>query len=303
MKEKKSLGGVRPDDYLLEKFKDIAKEKDISQSEMFNRIFYYYLNGDREKKQEQALNLDSEINLISKDMENMLSHFKNMASKAQDTLISLRSNTEQTEKNLLLDIDTAAKKEEEYKKRNDELELFNSTFSKIKDDLSEQVALLTQKNGKMNETLEHQKNEIEEKSKKIKSLEDSIERMDKITEKESNNLKATIKEIQEEAQVKDTKIRNFETTISSLNDTINNISVLKKAEIESVNSKYEAQIAELNSSINLLKNNRDNEMIALRKNLEVEFNADKKEAVADIRIKLAEMKEKYAESITEAKKR
>ena len=134
-KPKAGLGGVRPDAYTMEKFKSGAKDNNMSQTKFFESIFWSYLSKDKENKKEDALSLEGEISLLSQDLNSMFEHIKTIAEKAQNTIISIKSNAEQNEKNLSLDLDTANKKVAELQKRNEELEISNSTFSEVKANL------------------------------------------------------------------------------------------------------------------------------------------------------------------------
>lgn len=55
----------------------------------------------------------------------------------------------------------------------------------------------------------------------------------------------------------------------------------------------------MESKINLIEEDKANELQQLKNYLKIEYDADKKMALADMKLELAEIKSKYAEALTE----
>lgn len=147
--QKPGLNAIRPDDYTEQRFKEMAKEMEISQTQLFESMFWQYINGRKEEEKYSALNLEGEINLIANDLNNMLQHFKAISDKCQNTVISLKSNGEQTEANLKLDIETLNNRIEGLTKKNAELEgtvnLYSTEKKSLLQKIGEQEKALSQK--------------------------------------------------------------------------------------------------------------------------------------------------------------
>lgn len=305
-KQKPGLNAVRPDDYIEQKFKEMARDMNLSQTDMFNRMFWSFINDQQSERKELALSLESEIDLISKDLGSILNHFKTITEKAQNTIISIKTNSEQTEKNLNLDIDTLNKRVEELSKRNDELEKLNSTFDEIK-------AGLETKNKELTESLADTKDKLKAANELNKSKDTEITDLNKQVVKNSKELEEKIatlsnsnalmgKEIhrlKEDISSKDTTISSLEKSKSSLNDTIRTLDELKKSEINAIEAKHLLTISELESKLKSSEESKTNDLRQSESNLRTQLEADKKMALADIKLELADLKGKYAEALTE----
>ncbi len=294
-KQKAGLNAVRPDDFVENKFKQLAKDAKISQTEMFNHIFWNYIGVKNNGRKQSALNLESEIDLISKDLSSMLEHFKAVSDKAQNTVISLKTNAEQTEKNLTLDIDTHMKKIEELTKRNDELAQSNGAFNEIKMGLAYKVEGLTDDLQRMNNEAKEVATLIVDKNKTIKDIEKQVDTL----ERANSRLEKEVTRIQENINFRESKIKNLEQSNASLNDTLQTLDALKKAEIASIKSKYDVYIAELESKIKSSEETKEKEKEQMKYNLMTEYEADKKMVLADMKLEMADFKSKYAEAVNE----
>ncbi len=294
-KQKAGLNAVRPDDFTEQKFKDMAKELNLSQTDMFKHIFWSYIREQNNERRQLALNLEAEINLISKDLNSVLQHFKSISERAQDTVISIKTNAEQTEKNLTLDIDTLLKKVDELSKRNAELELSNTAFTEIKTGLEAKLSAVTEANDKKDVELKEAREIIKTRDKTIKDMEKQIDLLEKTnakSEQESNRLHDDVKTLE-------TKVKSFETTNNSLNDTLNRVNALKASEIASIEAKYQLHITELEEKLNRFEESKEKELQQIKTSLKAEYEADKKMAVADIKMELADIKSKYGEVLIE----
>ena len=298
-KPKAGLGGVRPDAYTMEKFKSGAKDNNMSQTKFFESIFWSYLSKDKENKKEDALSLEGEISLLSQDLNSMFEHIKTIAEKAQNTIISIKPNAEQNEKNLSLDLDTANKKVAELQKRNEELEISNSTFSEVKANLEAKTLNLSEENKQQAKAIDEYKKDVISKEKRIKELEETLKKTENLYEKESKTIELQKDQLQDELISKNNEINNLKTSISSLKDTVNNIELMKKSELEATESKYKLKIAELELKLDLYNEDKAKEIESIKRTLLSELTAEKKEEVADMKLQLANMTAKYADIITE----
>ena len=298
-KQKPGLSGVRPDNFTRERFKNLARDNNMSQTQFFESIFWSYLSNDKEKKKEDALSLEGEISLLSQDLNSMFEHIKTIAEKAQNTIISIKSNAEQNEKNLSLDLDTANKKVAELQKRNEELEISNSTFSEVKANLEAKTLNLSEENKQQAKAIDEYKKDVISKEKRIKELEETLKKTENLYEKESKTIKLQKDQLQDELISKNNEINNLKTSISSLKDTVNNIELMKKSELEATESKYKLKIAELELKLDLYNEDKAKEIESIKRTLLSELTAEKKEEVADMKLQLANMTAKYADIITE----
>lgn len=293
-KQKPGLNAVRPDDFTEQRFKDMAKDQNLSQTEMFNRIFWNYIKDQNSERRQLALNLEAEVNLISKDLNSILNHFKTISEKAQDTIISIETNAEQTEKNLTLDIDTLHKKLEALEKRNAELEKTNEAFTEIKKGLEGSLTELQEELSKKDDELKALKESSKEKDKAIRELEKQAER----DVKEIKALQQEKDRHDEETAAKAIRIHNLETANSSLQATIESIESMKKAEIAAIEAKNQAVIKEIKVRLESLQEKHEEAIQNAVNNVKTEMEAEKKLAIAEIKLELAEAKEKLAAAMT-----
>lgn len=328
-RQKPGLNAVRPNDYVEHKFKDMAKEENLSQTEFFERLFWNYLKVKDEEERQDALNLGSEINLISKDLNSILLHFKSIAERAQDTILSLKANAEQAETNRTLEIDTLNKTVEALAKRNEELEKSNRVFHEVKAGLESKLLGLEELNSTLKKEVKARMEELQEKDKKLQEADRTINALQKEVLNGQNEVKKLIRELsekQDDMQTKDLRIRTLEQAISGMSDTLNTMDTLKKAEIASIEAKYLLTITELekklsehdenkardilaieekykktieekNAQITAVEDRNQKEIDALRKTLKSEYEASKKLAIAQMKLDLAEMNSKYAEAV------
>lgn len=325
-KQKPGLNAVRPSDFVEAEFKKMAKDGGITQTEMFNHIFWSYINDQENERKEKALSLEPEVNLISKNLSNILDVIKTIVDKSQNSILSIKSNAEQTEKNLNTDIDTIRKKLEEAAKRNEELENFNKTFQELKNGLDSKIVILTESlkdaEGKLKASSESNKalqKELDKSNKEVNRLSTELEnnnnRLNRIEEELKNSKELnkdntkTIKDLEkqvahnekinsefenevfrlkQEINSKDASAKGFEQANLNLTSIINTLDQVKKSEIDAIKAKDENEISELKTKINQIENN-----------LKVKYEAEKMNSIASIKLELAEMTGKYTETLAE----
>lgn len=296
-KQKAGLGAIRPDDYVESEFKKMAADKKLSQTEMFEYMFWSFINGEEKKKQEEAISYESELSLISSDLNNVLSHIKSITEKAQNTVMTFKSNSEQTEKNLNLELDTLSKKIEEVRKRNLELERTNQIFNDVKNGLDSKIAELNGLIEKKNIEIKEYEDLIKEQYRKTKEL----ERQNSALEKENTKLQLENKKLLEQVSSNETKIKSLEVVNVNFQSTINNIEVLKKAEISAMEEKYQSIISQLNDKIKSYDDAKTKEIEEVRDGIITKMEAERKLSLAEAKLELAEMKNKYNELLIRSK--
>lgn len=105
-----------------------------------------YVRGERNKTKEEALALESEINLMAENLNNILGIFKNIRSKAQDTLIAERESGKQKILNLTTELDTANSKISTLEEENNSLKAANGAFTDVKENLTLELEKLITRN-------------------------------------------------------------------------------------------------------------------------------------------------------------
>lgn len=296
-KQKAGLNAVRPDGFIEEKFKTMAKDNRLSQTEMFNRIFLSYLRDVRYEGRKEALNCESEINLISTNLNNILQHIKSIAEKAQDKIISISNNGEQAKNNLSTDLDTANKKIEFLENRNKELEKSNEIFTELKENMTKNITDLKEVLAKSEGECRTLKEDNKSKDKLIHEMEKQIELKDKLFAE----MKKEKERAEEEKALTQAKAHNLESANSSLQETINNMETAKKAEISAIDARWQAINAELREQLNTTRETQGTAIKEAVERTRIEMEAEKKLALADLKIELAASKEKLAETLSSVK--
>lgn len=297
-KQKAGLGAIRPSDYVEQKFREMCAERNISQTDLFESLFWSFLRDSKQEKRNDALECESEISLISKDLNNILTNIRNIAEKAQDKISSITANSEQTAGNLKMDIDTLQKKVEFLEKRNEELEKSNEAFTEIKNGLEIRIRELSTDLKKNIEGWDDALQIIREKEKSIKDL----EKQSKIYEKEINSLLQEKERHDNDSETKGIRIHNLEVANASMQTTIDSMEALKKAEISSIEAKNQAILSELQSKLKISVEEKEAVVQTAVQNVRIEMEAEKKLAMAEMKLELAGVKEELAILLTKQSK-
>lgn len=294
-KKQKAPLGIRPDDYTEIKFREMVENENISQTKLFERIFWNYISESRKDKKEEAISFESEIGLIDKCLNDLLLHFKGIVDKSQNTVISLKDNIEQTEKNYINDIDTLNKRIEELENRNKELEQSNNVFNEVKEGLELKIKELTEGIDNRNNGISELLETIRDKDKSIKNLDIQLQNINK----EYNRLDKENKRITEDISTMEVKIKGLEISNISLKETLDNLDKIKKIEVDSIEVRYGNKIKELENRLGDYESNKIKEFKGFEDRLKIEFEADKKLTVADMKLELVDVKGKYGELLKE----
>ena len=297
-KQKPGLNAIRPSDGMERMFKNMAKDKGLTQTEMFERIFLNFINDERIKEKEKSFSIETDIELIATDLNSMLTHFKNTINKAQNEVISINNNLEQEKKTLGFQLGTLNKKNDELILRNNELENSNSAFEEIK--------------GNLHTEIENYKALLLEKENKLKSLNLEVSNLKKDAELKDRTVyefKNELKKYKELSEEYLTKIKRLELSNSNLETTLGSINKLKDSEISSIKSRYEELIVNMEYKLSSFNEEKEKDFRRLeeqyKKNLEIEKKADISNLnlkLADTKLKLAELNRKYSILLSEKAK-
>jgi chromosome segregation ATPase len=269
--QKAGLNAIRPDDYVEKTFKDLAKNKGKSQTELFEAMFWNYINEEQEKEMEDAISFKSEINLISSDLENILKHFKRITDKAQSTIMAERNNALQKLENLQKELDTADLKNRELLERNRELETSNEAFTSIKEGLSEKISDL--------------KEALKNRDSDIRTLQQDIEEYKILNSKYSARI-AQLEASNKEKELEEKRLKE------SLDKHISTYQFESEKR-----TRLESEINDLRMSLQGLKESCKEEKESLEKALILKYEAEKNMAVVDVKLELIDIKNNLQEKL------
>jgi len=294
-KQKPGLNAIRPDDETRELFKEMAQNKNKSQTQMFKIILEEYVSNKTDEKRANALNLKAETGMIKYYLERVTEEFNKIANYAQDSIIQLEENNEQNEKVHNMKIDTLNKKIEEIELKNSELAISNSTFTEVKTQLEKNILEVSELNNKLQEENKNLKSDVKTKDKKLAELDEAYNRLDNVSGTEIKSLQDAKKNLQNDLDTLHAKIKNLELSNNSLEDTIKKITELKQAEIGSIEGRYKLKLEELELQLRHSTENKDKEIQSIKRNIETEMTAARKEETANFKLELAEYKERFSE--------
>lgn len=260
-KKQKAPMGIRPNDYVEEKFKEMASEAGITQTRLFERIFMEYTSRAREELKEQSLDCSIELNSLDGAVVALVDSIKGIVNKAQVSVINknneMKSFKETIDKKIeLANIDLENKvKELEEKNRKLEMDLANSVkvingFDAIKEDLENKNSELKASLDKKDEEITELKEGIKERDKALKTLEKEMDN----AAKEVSNIEKEIALLKEEKNRLAGNLSSVQANNQILQDTINNFNSMKVAEIEAIKSNESNMSAIKISSIEAIKN-------------------------------------------------
>lgn len=259
-RQKAGLNGVRPDEYVEGEFKDMAKKDSLSQTELFQRMFWSYIRDGRQEKKDDAISFEGELGLLSKNLETIMIQFKEIGNKSQNAVISLRGNIEQIEKNRKLENETLNLRIDELTNRNTELENTNKIFNEVREGL--ELKILSLEGISVDKEIEY-KNllaDINEKDSDIKSHGKTIGAL----EKENKELVSENLVILERIHQRDSKLNNLESTNVSLQNTVNSMESLRKSEISSIEARYKTEISALTNNIRKYDEEKEKELVRIQ---------------------------------------
>lgn len=260
-KKQKAPLGIRPDDFIEEKFKKMAEDKGISQTKLFERLFWEFTKNSNEALRLQSLDCSLELQAINSASSTLINAIEKIVTKAQSQIMVTNRESENiksaSEKKIeLANIDLTNKiKELELKNKELEEQLNNANsivagFNTVKGELDLKVENLTNEVVKLNES-------IKEKDKIIKDKDKELENIDKARE----NTEKEIELLKEQKNTLESKNASLQTNVEVLQGTINSFNSIKKAEIEAIKDN-EATINQL--KIDKLTAQHENEIQILK---------------------------------------
>lgn len=263
-KKQKAPLGIRPSDYVEQRFKSMADDKGISQTKLFERIFWEFTKNSNEALKLQSLDCSLELQSISGASSTLIKAIDKIVTKAQLEIMSknreLEAIKESSDKKIELANIELSNRVKELELRNKELEdqLNNSNailvgFNTVKDELDFKIESL-------NKTVVELTNDIKERDKIIKDKNKEILNSFKTIE----NIEKEVELVKEQKVILEGKNASLQVNVEMLQGTINTFNSIKKTEIEAIKDN-EAMINQL--KIDKLKAEFENEVSKLNNSI------------------------------------
>lgn len=267
-KKQKAPLGIRPDDYIDIKFRELVEKEGISQTKLFERMFWEFTRNSKDALKLQALDCSVELQSISGASATLVKSIEKIVNKAQLELMTknreVKNIKEASDKKIeLANIELTNKiKELELKNKELEEQLNNSNaivvgFNTIKGELDSKIENL-------NKTVIELNNDIKEKDKIIQDKNNEIINSSKTID----NMEKEIALIKEQKVILEGKNASLQVNVEMLQGTINTFNSIKKTEIEAIKDneatinqlkidklkvEFENEVSKLNNSIVSLK--------------------------------------------------
>ena len=278
-KKQKAPLGIRPDDYIDIRFREIAEKQGLSQTKLFERMFWEFTKNSKDALKLQALDCSVELQSISGASATLVKSIEKIVNKAQLELMTKNREVENikeaSDKKIELANIELTNKIKELELRNKELEeqLNNSNaivvgFNTVKGELDSKIENLNKTVVELNNDIKEKDKIIQDKNKEIINSSKNIENMEK-----------EIALIKEQKVILEGKNASLQVNVEMLQGTINTFNSIKKTEIEAIKDN-EATINQL--KIDKLKAEFENEVSKLNNNI---VSLEK-----DIELKEAELK-------------
>lgn len=263
-KKQKAPLGIRPSDYVEQRFKSMADDKGISQTKLFERIFWEFTQNSNEALKLQSLDCSLELQSISGASSTLIKAIDKIVTKAQLEIMAknreLEAIKDASDKKIELSNIELSNRVKELELRNKELEdqLNNSNaivvgFNTVKDELDFKIESL-------NKTVVELTNDIKERDKIIKDKNKEILNSSKTIE----NIEKEVELVKEQKVILEGKNASLQVNVEMLQGTINTFNSIKKMEIEAIKDN-EAMINQL--KIDKLKAEFENEISKLNNNI------------------------------------
>lgn len=245
---------VRIDAAYKEMFEELVKGKDISKKALLESMILDYVESDQNKKRNSTIDFSYEIALISGSINEILSTFKSMAAKAQDTIGSHKGFYDQQLQNLNVKVQAHESKNSQLEERNKLLEAASNGYNLEKEKLEKLI----------NET-----------EAKIKS-----------DEKENRNLNSKITELLEQINILRRVERENVILRSENQELTNEISKLKSSMEEKFleNESLRRKLDVVNSEICDHKNKETEAIADMELRLKKEIEIEKKSVILQMQI-------------------
>ena len=263
-KKQKAPLGIRPDDYIDMSFREIAEKEGLSQTKLFEKMFWEFTRNSKDALKLQALDCSVELQSISGASATLVKAIEKIVNKAQLELMSKNREVENikeaSDKKIELANIELTNKVKELELRNKELEdqLNNSNaivvgFNTVKGELDSKIENLNKTVVELNNDIKEKDKIIQDKNKEIINSSKNIENMEK-----------EIALIKEQKVILEGKNASLQVNVEMLQGTINTFNSIKKTEIEAIKDN-EATINQL--KIDKLKAEFENEVSKLKNNI------------------------------------
>jgi chromosome segregation ATPase len=146
---------IRVEPYYKEKFETLTKELGLSKKLLFENLILSYLEKDQQNRRESHLNLTNEINLITANLDELLTIFTKMAVKSQDTIGSLKSDYSQQICNLETRMNASNHQITALSEKNQLLEAANQGYNHSKKQLEQTIEALERAIDSKNEEIKN----------------------------------------------------------------------------------------------------------------------------------------------------
>ena len=263
-KKQKAPLGIRPDDYIDIRFREIAEKQGLSQTKLFERMFWEFTKNSKDALKLQALDCSVELQSISGASATLVKSIEKIVNKAQLELMTKNREVENikeaSDKKIELANIELTNKIKELELRNKELEeqLNNSNaivvgFNTVKGELDSKIENLNKTVIELNNDIKEKDKIIQDKNKEIINSSKTIDNMEK-----------EIALIKEQKVILEGKNASLQVNVEMLQGTINTFNSIKKTEIEAIKDN-EATINQL--KIDKLKAEFENEVSKLNNNI------------------------------------
>lgn len=263
-KKQKAPLGIRPDDYIDMKFRELVEKEGISQTKLFERMFWEFTRNSKDALKLQALDCSVELQSISGASATLVKAIEKIVNKAQFELMSKNREVENikeaSDKKIELANIELANRVKELELRNKELEeQLNSSnaivvgFNTVKGELDSKIENLNKTVVELNNDIKEKDKIIQDKNKEIINSSKTIDNMEK-----------EIALIKEQKVILEGKNASLQVNVEMLQGTINTFNSIKKTEIEAIKDN-EATINQL--KIDKLKAEFENEISKLNNNI------------------------------------
>ena len=230
-KKQKAPLGIRPSDYVEQKFKSMADDKGISQTKLFERIFWDFTKNSNEALKLQSLDCSLELQSISGASSTLIKAIDKIVTKAQLEIMSknreLEAIKDASDKKIELANIELANKVKELELKNKELEeqLNNSNaivvgFNTVKGELDSKIENINKTVVELNNDIKEKDKIIQDKNKEILNSSKAIENMEK-----------EIALIKEQKVILEGKNASLQVNVEMLQGTINTFNSIKKTDI------------------------------------------------------------------------
>lgn len=245
---------VRIDATYKEMFEELVKGKDISKKALLESMILNYVESDQSKKRNSNIDFSHEIALISGSINEILSTFKSMAAKAQDTLGSHKDFYDQQLQNLNIKIQTLENKNSQLEERNKLLEAANNGYNLEKE--------------------------------KLEKVIDETEAKIKLDERENRNLNSKITELLEQINILRRIERENAILRSENQELTNEINKLKSSLEEKFleNESLRRKLDVVNSEISEMMNKETEAIADIELRLKKEVEIEKKSVILQMQI-------------------